>query len=69
MSGSLGDELPKEIARVRDRLIPLYQSIGQSGMFAIAMMRAELDRTSKAMIEGDVVEMLRCYQRLKEFQE
>ena len=31
-----------------------------------AMMRADLDRAAKALAEGDVVEMLRVYQSLKE---
>jgi hypothetical protein len=64
---SLGTALPKEIARVRDVLIPEYQSIGPAGNFAIMMMRAELDRASTAMISGDVVGMIKSYKALKEF--
>jgi len=65
---TLGDELPQQIARVRDELIPRYLECGPGGAVAVAMMRADLDRASKAMIEGDVVEMLRVYQKLKEWQ-
>lgn len=65
---SLGTALPKEIARVRDKVMPAYIEIGPAGMFALTMMRAELDRASKAMIEGDVVEMLRCYESLKGYE-
>ncbi len=64
---TLGDELPKEMARVRDVLLPVYDSI-PGGQFAAAMMRADLDRASKAMIEGDVVAMVRAYQSLKDWQ-
>lgn len=66
---SLGTELPKEMARVRDELMPLYQSIGPAGGFALAMMRAELDRATKALAEGDVVTMIRSYEALKGFKE
>lgn len=61
---TLGEELPKEMARVRDELLPLYDSI-PTGVFAATMMRADLDRAAKAMAECDVVEMLRVYQSLK----
>jgi hypothetical protein len=68
---SLGDALPREIARVRDQVMPAYLSLrgvpGVSVEPALAMMRGALDAASKAMIEGDVVEMLRAYEELKGF--
>lgn len=64
---SLGEALPAEMARIRDVLIPAYQECGVGGQFALAMMRADLDRAAKALIEGDVVEMLRVYQSLKDY--
>ena len=66
---SLGTELPKEMARVRDELMPMYQEIGPAGRFALAMMRAELDRATKALAEGDVITMMRAYEALKDFKE
>lgn len=66
-SKSLGEALPAEMARVRDRVMPAYIEIGPSGAFALTMMRAELDAAAKAMIEGDVVAMLRAYESLKGF--
>lgn len=69
MPETLGDLLPQEMTRVRDELIPMYQEIGAPGQFALAMMRKALDDAAKAMIEGDTVEMLRCYERLKAFEE
>ncbi len=69
MSESLGHELPKVMSHVRDKLIPMYQSIGSSGMFAVAMMRADLDAAQRAMIEGDVVAMIAAFQKLKEYKE
>lgn len=64
---TLGDELPRQIARVRDELIPVYLECGPGGMFTVTMMRADLDAASKAMIEGDVVAMVRICQKLKEW--
>lgn len=63
---TLGEALPAEMSRVRDEVIPAYAALGQSGAFAVAWMRAELDAAAKALAEGDVVEMLRCYQALKD---
>ena len=62
---SLGSELPVEIARVRDEVLPAYLEIGQPGAFAAACMRADLDAASKAMISGDVVAMIKVYESLK----
>lgn len=64
---TLAEELPREMARVRDVLMPQYISIGPPGEFALAMMRADLDRAAKAMMNGDVIEMLRVYESLKGF--
>ena len=57
---TLGDALPREMARVRDEVMPAYIKIGPAGQFALAFMRA-----TKALAEGDVVEMLRVYESLK----
>lgn len=62
---TLGDALPKEMARVRDEVIPPYLECGPSAIFALTMMRRDLDAAAKAMAEGDVVAMLRAYEALK----
>lgn len=62
---TLGDALPREMARVRDEVIPAYEAIGPAGGFALAGMRADLDAAAKALAEGDVVAMLRVYESLK----
>jgi hypothetical protein len=64
---TLGDALPKEIERVQS-LIPLYESVGPAGGFAIAMMKAEIAAAHRAMMEGDTVEMIRVYESLKGFE-
>ena len=65
MADTLGDALPREMARVRDEVMPAYIEIGPAGAFALAMMRADLDRAAKALAEGDVVGMLCTYTDLK----
>ncbi len=62
---TLGTELPAEMARVRDEVMPAYQSIGSAGAFALTGMRRDLDEAAKALAEGDVVAMLRVYEKLK----
>jgi len=68
MSETLGDALPKEIARVRDEVLPEYLRIGRPGILAATMMQQSLDAASKAMIEGDVIAMLRCFEELKGYE-
>lgn len=60
----LGTELPKEMARVRDELLPIYDAI-PSGKFAATLMRNDLDLATKALAEGDTVMMVRVYESLK----
>lgn len=66
---TIGDALPREMARVRDRIMPLYAEIGPLGALALAMMRDDLDRAAEAMAEGDVVAMIQAYQILKDYYE
>lgn len=63
---SLAEALPKEIARVRDEILPAYLEIGTPGAFGAAMIRQTLDAASKAMIEGDTIAMIQVYEELKE---
>lgn len=67
MTDTLGDALPREMSRVRDEVMPVYQDIGQVGVFALALMRQDLDAAQKAIIEGDLPEMIRCYESLRGF--
>lgn len=62
---TLGDELPKEIARVRDIVLPLYIEIGPAGAIGAMLIRQSLDQASKAMMSGDVVAMIAAYKDLK----
>lgn len=60
---TLGDALPGEISRVRDKVLPVFPE----GGFAARLMRDALDRATKALAEQDVVAMLRCYEELNGF--
>ena len=69
MTETFVDMLLKEIARVRDKVMPCYLQIGPAGGFALALMRNDLDLAAKAMVEGDVVAMLKVYESLKDYQQ
>lgn len=65
---TLGEALPREMARVRDHVMPAYLEIGPAGAFALAFMRADLDRAAHAMAAGDVAEMISAYESLKGYE-
>lgn len=64
--GSLAEELPKEQARVRE-LIVMYRDpvLNGAGNIAAAMMEQSLAAADRAIISGDVIAMVRCYEDLK----
>lgn len=61
---TLGNALPREMARVRDHVLPHYTP-EVNGQLAAALMRRSLDLATKALAEGDVVAMLAAYEDLK----
>lgn len=67
---TLGEALPREMARVRDEVLPLYLALrGRPGVIVepqITLMRADLDRAAKALAEGNTIEALAAYESLKE---
>ena len=67
MIDTVGDALPREMARVRDVILPEFDAIGAPGALAAMMMRQSLDRAAKAMAEGDTVEMIRCLEDLRSY--
>lgn len=66
---SLGEELPKEQARVRE-LIREYRDpiLKGAGNLAAMMMEQALQRADQTIISGDVVAMIRCYEDLKGYE-
>ncbi len=67
MTESLGTALPAEMARVRDVVIPAYETCGPVSIFAVACMKHDLDRAARALAEGDVVEMIAVYRELRTY--
>lgn len=67
MTESLAEALPKEIERVQ-RLIPLYEEVPY-GFIAATIMKEDVKKAHKAMIEGDLPTMIAVYQDLKEYHE
>jgi len=65
---TLGDALPKEQARVRE-ILGHYKEIGPTGVFGAAMIEQTLQETDKAVMEGDLVAMIRLYGELQEIKE
>lgn len=63
--GDLATELQVQIRRVRDKIIPVYDSLGEGGKPAAMLMRADLDATTKAILDGDLAEMIARLESLK----
>ena len=61
---NLADGLKKELKRNRE-LIVMYMSIPTGG-FGASMIRQDIQAADKAILDGDVVAMLRAYNKLKE---
>jgi hypothetical protein len=64
VSATLGDALPEEMARVLDKVLPVYAAMPE-GVFAATMMRRDLDRAARALAEGDVAAMIAVYKSLQ----
>ena len=61
---SLGDALPKEIARVR-KVLGHYKEIGPAGMFGAAMIEQSLQKADNAIVSGDIAAMITAYRDLQ----
>lgn len=62
---TLGTALPREIQRCHN-LLASYKELGPVGMFGHVVISNGIALAHKAMMEGDIVEMMRAYNRLKE---
>ena len=60
---TLGTALPKEIERCGE-ILQQYKSLGPLA-FGYAMIKDDIRQAHMAMMEGDVVAMLRAYEALK----
>jgi len=67
---TLGEALPREQARVRELILQYRDPILKgAGSFAATMMEQSLRMADEAVMSGDVVAMLRCYEDLKGYKE
>lgn len=65
---SLGEEYPKEQARVR-QVLGFYKEISPAGWFGVAMIEATLRQADEAAASGDVVAMARAFEEMKAVKE
>ena len=63
-STTVGDDFPKQQARVRE-ILGHYREIGPAGAFGAVMIEIELRAADEALASGDIVRILRAYQTLK----
>lgn len=64
MGENLIEGLQKEIERVRDELLPLYDEI-PTGVFAATMMRVSIKEAENAIANMDVIQMIRSLEDLR----
>lgn len=68
-SRTLAEALPEEMARVR-QVLGMYYEIGPAGIPAIKLViEPALAAADRAVMEGNVVAMLRAYEELKKITE
>jgi hypothetical protein len=62
---TLGEELPIEIKRNQE-LKSVYDGLpGGVGSFGSMMIQNDIDAAIKALADGDVIEMMKVYEKLK----
>jgi len=61
---TLGDALPKELRRCQE-LLGVYIDLGPVGFIGATMIRTVIEEAQTATASGDVVAMLRAYEKLK----
>ena len=69
---TLGYALPELMAKVRDETLPIYEEIAKESpltILSIAAIKAELDAATRALAEGNVLDMIASYSALKKIYE
>jgi hypothetical protein len=69
MTTTVGDDFPNQQRRVREKVLPQYESCrGMPNVNvepAIYMIKQSLKRAEKAAISGDLIAILEAYEDLK----
>lgn len=71
MTTTLGDDYPKEQARMRELLEEAHEIAKMPNVnmsFYIAMLKQTMREADEAAISGDVVRMLRAYKAMQEIE-
>lgn len=61
---TLGDALPKEMARVRT-ILGYYKELGPVGMIGAAVIEQDLRDADQAVMSGDLVRMIHSFTVLR----
>jgi hypothetical protein len=64
MPGNLIEEIQKECNRLRDEVLPEYDSI-PTGAFAATLMRASIKRAEEAVASGEAVDCVKALHDLR----
>lgn len=62
---NLVEGIQAQCNRVRDELLPVYDSLGPVGAFGALMLREAVKEGEAAIASNDVVRMVKAYQSLK----
>lgn len=62
---SVGEEYPKEQARLRE-LLNEYRKIGPAGAFGATMIEATIREAEAAAMSGDVVRVVRAFAAMQD---
>ena len=62
--GSVGEEMPRLMASVRE-ILGEYKKLGPVGAFGAMMIERDLREADEAVMSGDVVRILASYEALK----
>jgi hypothetical protein len=65
---SLGEDFPRQQERVR-RLRDCGRELGPAGAFYVAVCDDVLRRADRAAMSGDVAEMMRVYEEMRDIKE
>ena len=63
-NGSLGEALPKELARVRE-VLGIYKAIGPAGTIGAMLIEQSLHSADLAIMGGDIAAMTQAYKDLR----
>lgn len=60
--------IQRQQARLREEIIPAYQSLGPCGAIALYVMNTAMKRADEAIATGDTVGMIAAYKDLEGFE-